>query len=100
MVDAEGEDPITMVMDCGVGAFVGISAFFGALMNWNFMMAGSASSNPMLFVVALALIFAWKTAGYLGADYFLLRWLGTPWKRDEFKQARGSGGSMMGAAGD
>jgi thiosulfate dehydrogenase (quinone) large subunit len=74
-----------------VGAFVGISAFFGAFMNWNFMMAGTASSNPMLFVAALGLIFAWKIAGYIGADYFLLRWLGTPWKRDKFRQARKEG---------
>lgn len=64
-----------------IGAFVGITAFFGAFMNWNFMMAGSASSNPMLFVIALLLIFAWKTAGYIGADFFLLRFLGTPWGR-------------------
>lgn len=64
-----------------VGAFVGIAAFFGAVMNWNFMMAGSASTNPMLFVAALLLIFAWKTAGFLGLDYFLLNWLGTPWGR-------------------
>jgi thiosulfate dehydrogenase (quinone) large subunit len=71
-----------------VGAFVGISAFFGAFMNWNFMMAGTASTNPMLLVAALALIFAWKTAGYIGVDYFLLRWLGTPWKRAQFHQAR------------
>ena len=28
-----------------IGAFVGVAAFFGALMNWNFMMAGSASTN-------------------------------------------------------
>ena len=63
-----------------VGAFVGIAAFFGALMNWNFMLAGSASSNPLLRVGALALVLAWKVAGYYGADYFLLRWLGTPWK--------------------
>jgi thiosulfate dehydrogenase (quinone) large subunit len=61
-----------------IGAFTGIAAFFGAFMNWNFMMAGSASSNPMLFVVAIMLILTWKTAGYLGADYFLLRTLGTP----------------------
>jgi thiosulfate dehydrogenase (quinone) large subunit len=66
-----------------VGAFVGIAAFFGAFMNWNFMMAGSASTNPMLFVAALGLIFAWKIAGYLGADFFLLRWLGTPWNRQQ-----------------
>ncbi len=49
-------------------------------MNWNFMMAGSASSNPLLFVVAIGLILTWKVAGYLGADYFLLRWIGTPWR--------------------
>lgn len=64
-----------------LGAFVGIAAFAGGFMNWNFMMAGSASSNPMLFVAALGLIMAWKIAGYLGADYYLLRWLGTPWNR-------------------
>ena len=62
-----------------LGAFTGIAAFFGALMNWNFMMAGSASSNPMLFIAAIGLMFAWKVAGYYGLDYFLLRWIGTPW---------------------
>lgn len=63
-----------------LGVFTGIAAFFGGLMNWNFMMAGSASSNPMLFLVAVLLVLAWKVAGYLGADYYLLRYLGTPWK--------------------
>lgn len=69
-----------------LGAFVGIAAFAGAFMNWNFMMAGSASSNPMLFVAALGLIFAWKIAGYIGADYYLLTWLGTPWNRARREQ--------------
>ena len=63
-----------------LGAFTGIAAFFGGLMNWNFMMAGSASTNPLLFVVAVALILGWKVAGHIGADFFLLRWIGTPWK--------------------
>jgi thiosulfate dehydrogenase [quinone] large subunit len=63
-----------------LGAFTGIAAFFGGFMNWNFMMAGSASSNPLLFVVAVALILGWKVSGYVGADYFLLRFLGTPWQ--------------------
>ncbi|MEE9215871.1 MAG: hypothetical protein V3U32_00405 [Anaerolineales bacterium] len=66
-----------------LGAFTGIAAFFGALMNWNFMMAGSASTNPLLFVIAIGLILASKVAGYYGLDYFLLRWLGTPWKIHE-----------------
>jgi thiosulfate dehydrogenase (quinone) large subunit len=66
-----------------VGAFVGIAAFFGALMNWSFIMAGSASTNGLLLIVAVVMVLAWKTAGYLGADYFLLRWLGVPWKSRE-----------------
>ncbi len=65
-----------------VGAFVGIAAFFAALMNWNFIMAGSASTNGLLLVGAIVLILAWKVAGYYGADYFLLPRLGTPWKRN------------------
>ncbi|MEZ4728732.1 MAG: DoxX family membrane protein [Caldilineaceae bacterium] len=63
-----------------LGAFTAIAAFFGALLNWNFMMAGTASSNPLLFVLAVGLILAWKVAGYVGADYYLLRFLGTPWR--------------------
>ncbi len=63
-----------------IGAFTGIAAAFGGLMNWNYMMAGSASTNPLLFIVAVGLIAAWKVSGYIGADSFLLRWLGTPWR--------------------
>jgi thiosulfate dehydrogenase (quinone) large subunit len=64
-----------------LGAFVGIAAFCGAFMNWNFMLAGSASTNPLLFVAAIALVLVWKTAGYYGADRYLLPRLGTPWGR-------------------
>jgi thiosulfate dehydrogenase [quinone] large subunit len=73
-----------------LGAFTGIAAFFGAFMNWNFMMAGSASSNPMLFTVALGLILAWKISGYLGADYYLLRWIGTPWRGEKVESGKAS----------
>lgn len=38
------------------GAFVGIAAFFGAFMNWNFIMAGSASTNGLLLALAVLLI--------------------------------------------
>jgi thiosulfate dehydrogenase [quinone] large subunit len=62
-----------------IGAFTGIAAFFSGFMNWNFMMAGSASTNPLLFIIAVGIILAWKIAGYIGADYFLLPWIGTPW---------------------
>ncbi len=68
-----------------LGAFTGIAAFFGALMNWNFMLAGSAGTNPVLFVIAIGLILAWKVAGTIGLDYFLLPWLGTPWKGESVR---------------
>ena len=71
-----------------IGAFVGIAAFFGALMNWSFMMAGTASTNPFLFLLAVLLILAWKVAGYVGLDYYLLPLLGTPWKRGQAFEAR------------
>lgn len=70
-----------------LGAFTGLAAFISGFMNWNFMMAGSASINPMLFTVAVLLILAWKVSGYLGADYVLLRWLGTPWHSVAASQA-------------
>ena len=63
-----------------LGIFTGIAAFFGGFMNWNFMMAGSASSNPLLFTIAVGLVLAWKVAGYYGLDRFVLPALGTPWQ--------------------
>lgn len=63
-----------------LGAFTGIAAFFGGFMNWNFMMAGTTSVNPVFFTLSVLLILAWKTAGYWGLDRLLLPVLGTPWK--------------------
>lgn len=63
-----------------LGMFTGIAAFLGGFMNWNFMMAGAASVNPMFFVLSIVLLLAWKTAGWLGIDRWLLPLLGVPWK--------------------
>ena len=63
-----------------LGAFVGIAAVGGAFMNLNFMLAGSASTNPVLLLLGFLLVLAWKTAGWIGLDRFLLPILGTPWK--------------------
>lgn len=64
-----------------LGIFTGIAAFFGAFMNMNFLFAGTVSSNPVLFLGQLFLILAWRTAGWIGLDRFLLPYLGTPWKK-------------------
>lgn len=63
-----------------IGALTGIAAFFGALMNMSFLLAGSASTNPVLFTAAIGLMLAWRVAGYYGVDRWLLPMLGTPWR--------------------
>ena len=63
-----------------LGAFVGVAAVAGSFMNLNFMLAGSASTNPVLLLLAILLILAWKTGGYIGLDRILLPIIGTPWK--------------------
>lgn len=63
-----------------VGALTGVAAFFGAFMNMSFLLAGSASTNPIMFTFAVGLILAWKVAGYYGLDRYLLPMLGTPWR--------------------
>jgi len=64
-----------------LGAFTGIAAFFGAFMNMNYLFAGTVSVNPLLFVLELFLVLAWRIAGWVGADRFLLQFLGTPWQK-------------------
>ena len=63
-----------------IGLLTGISAFFGALMNMSFLLAGTVSTNPIMFMIAILLILAWKVAGWYGLDRWALPYLGTPWK--------------------
>ncbi|MGA9193322.1 MAG: DoxX family protein [Anaerolineales bacterium] len=63
-----------------LGVFTGIAAFFGSFMNVNYLLAGSVSTNPILFAIATWLVLAWRTAGWWGADRWLLPLLGTPWR--------------------
>ncbi len=68
-----------------LGAFTGIAAFTGAFLNLNFMLAGVASSNPIMFLASILLILAWKVAGWYGLDRWLLTRLGVPWMRPQAK---------------
>ncbi|HJT56231.1 MAG TPA: DoxX family protein [Ktedonobacteraceae bacterium] len=61
------------------GVLTGIAAFFGVFMNLNFMLAGAVSINPIIGMLALLLVLAWRVAGYYGVDSYLLPLLGTPW---------------------
>jgi thiosulfate dehydrogenase [quinone] large subunit len=55
-----------------LGAFVGFAAHGGVLMNMAYMLSGVTGINPVLTILGVLLILAWKNAGYLGFDRFLL----------------------------
>jgi thiosulfate dehydrogenase [quinone] large subunit len=63
-----------------LGGLTAIAAFFGILMNFTFLYAGSVSSNPTFIVLGVLIIVGWRVAGWWGLDRFLLPWLGTPWQ--------------------
>lgn len=63
-----------------LGIFTGIAAFFGTFMNLNYLFAGTVSTNPLMLLLQLFLILAWRTAGWVGLDRYVLPALGTPWQ--------------------
>jgi thiosulfate dehydrogenase [quinone] large subunit len=63
-----------------IGAFTALAALFGATMNFSFLLAGTASTNPVLLVLGILMVLGWKVAGYIGVDRWLLPALGTPWQ--------------------
>lgn len=74
---AYGEFAVGLALIAGL--FTGIAAFFGLFMNMNYLLAGTVSTNPILFVLSIGLMFGWKVSGYIGLDRFVLPELGTPW---------------------
>lgn len=70
-----------------IGAFTGLAALAGATLNFNFMLAGSASTNPVLFILAILILFGWKVSGWIGVDRWLLPALGTPWEPGQVFEA-------------
>ncbi len=62
-----------------VGALTGVAAFFGLVMNLNYLLAGTVSTNPILGGIAILIVLAWRIGGYYGVDRYLLPLLGTPW---------------------
>jgi thiosulfate dehydrogenase [quinone] large subunit len=50
-------------------------------MNLNYLLAGTVSTNPILLILQLFLILAWRVAGWYGLDRWALPSLGTPWQK-------------------
>jgi thiosulfate dehydrogenase (quinone) large subunit len=76
-----------------LGAFTGIAAFFGVFMNASFLFAGTAGANPLMAVVAILLVLAWRVAGWWGLDRFILPAIGVPGAPGELFGGRRSGRS-------
>lgn len=60
----------------GVGLIVGgltaVAAFFGLLMNFMFLFAGTISTNPWLTLLGVIVITGGLNAGKYGLDYYLM----------------------------
>jgi thiosulfate dehydrogenase [quinone] large subunit len=71
-----------------LGAFVGVAAALGALLNFSYMFAGTAGVNPAMVLLSVLLILAWRNAGWIGLDRMLLPRLGVPWKTTKSERQR------------
>src|SRR5690606_17352882 len=63
----------------GIGLITGIltlpAAFFGLLMNFMFLFAGTISTNPLMVLLGFIVLLAANNAGKFGGDFFVLPWL-------------------------
>jgi thiosulfate dehydrogenase [quinone] large subunit len=55
-----------------LGLLTGAAAVAGLTLNLIYLFTGSAGVNPAYAIVAVFLILAWRNAGYLGLDRFVL----------------------------
>jgi thiosulfate dehydrogenase [quinone] large subunit len=74
-----------------LGLLTGIAAFFGGFMNASYLLAGTVSTNPFLFILATWLVLAWRVAGWWGLDRWALPLLGVPGAPGTLFQGRTTG---------
>lgn len=79
---AFGEVLVGISLILGLLTTVGLVA--GALMNLNFLLAGTTSTNPTMYTGAILLLIAGANAYYLGLDRFVLPYI-APKLRKIFK---------------
>ncbi|WP_239616016.1 DoxX family protein [Cohnella mopanensis] len=62
-----------------VGGLTAAAAFFGLLMNFLFLFAGTLSTNPWLLLIGVIVFIGGANAGKFGLDYYLLPWIRKGW---------------------
>ncbi len=58
-----------------LGIFTGVAAFFGAFMNFNYLLAGTISTNPILLVLSIGIMWSGKCASVYGFDESIKKYL-------------------------
>jgi thiosulfate dehydrogenase [quinone] large subunit len=71
-----------------LGLFTAVVAVVGSLLGVNAAVVGAGLANPLTIGLAFLLVLAWKTAGWIGFDRWVLPALGAPW---ESRVLRGRG---------
>jgi thiosulfate dehydrogenase (quinone) large subunit len=74
----------------GVGLILGClttaAMFFGLMMNFMFMFAGTVSTNPWMVLLGVIILAAGANAGKFGADYYVLPYLRKVMKIDLIRE--------------
>ncbi|MFL5674284.1 MAG: DoxX family protein [Chloroflexota bacterium] len=55
-----------------LGLLTGFAAFGVIFLNGNFVLAGALGTNPVLITLGALLVLAWRNAGWIGVDRWLL----------------------------
>jgi thiosulfate dehydrogenase (quinone) large subunit len=58
-----------------LGCLTTAAMFFGVMMNFMFMFAGTVSSNPYMVLLGVLILVAGSNAGKFGADFYVLSYL-------------------------
>lgn len=83
----------------GIGLITGTlttaAVFFGMVMNFAYLMAGTVSSNPWDLLIGIFIVVAGYNAGKFGGDYWVIPWIQkyvTPWLHHEVEIGVTTGG--------
>ena len=82
---AGGVDPLAVGVTLSgiaviLGAFTGPAAFVGGVLSSGAAMSSGLLPTAVVFAAAVWLALAWKTAGWIGLDRWLLPMFGMPWR--------------------
>jgi len=71
-----------------LGLLTGLAALVGGVLSVGTTVTGAAVMTPVPLSITVAVILAWKTAGWIGFDRWLLPAMGMPWNGGQLFRAR------------